>query len=174
MTTTLARFVIPLALLAAFAPGAHAQSEKSREQVKLELAEAIRAGDSTGRGEIGPSLGDPQRRLAATTATTRAQVKAELAQATRAGNVMAAGEGGLNVNESAPWNYPAIVASTRSRQEVKAELAEAIRTGDLVASGEGGQTLAEEFPQRYAKARSRYAGGTPTMAAALAASAAGH
>ena len=177
MSTTLARFVIPLALLAALAPGAHAQSQKTRAQVRLELAEAIRAGDGTGRGEIGPGSAAPQRALAGATAstTTRAEVRAELAQATRTGNVMAAGEGGLNVNEAAPWNYPgAILASSRSRQDVKAELAEAIRTGDVVASGEGGLTLAEEFPQRYAKARGRYAGGAPTLAAAKAASAGAH
>jgi hypothetical protein len=164
INTNIARTIIPLALLAALTGGAHAQSEKTREQVKAELAEAIRKGDVIAPGDSGLKLNElyPQRYPHATegVAATRAQVKAEFAEAARTGELIAAGDSGLKLNELLPQRYPApvAVAAGKTRAEVKAELAEAIRTGDMVAAGEGGLKLNEEFPQRYAKARARYAG----------------
>jgi hypothetical protein len=144
-----------LLLVASLATGAHAQSEKTREQVKSELAEAIRTGDVVASGETGLKLNElyPQRYPAKTMTAgkTRAQVTAELAEAIRTGDVLANGDGGLKLNEVFPQRYPATtVASGKTREQVKAELAEAIRTGDVVASGETGLKLNELFPQRYA------------------------
>ena len=144
-----------LLLLAAFATSAQAQADKTREQVRAELDEAIRTGDMIA-GESGLKLNElyPQRypAVAVLPAKTREQVKAELADAIHTGD-MIAGESGLKLNELYPQRYPAVaVLPAKTREQVKAELAEAIRTGDMI-SGESGRTLYEQFPERYAKAR---------------------
>jgi hypothetical protein len=156
--------IVTLALLAAFAGGAHAQSEKTRAQVKEELAEAIRTGDIQAPGDIGMKLNElyPQRyaRAPQAAALTRAQVKAELAEATRSGDVVAVGESGLKANELAPHRFPAPVATAaaKTRAGVKLELAEAIRNGDMVPAGEAGPRPNEGAAQRYAKAKARSPG----------------
>src|SRR5471032_2757016 len=80
----IARTIVPLALLAAFATTAQAQSEKTREQVKAEWAEAVRTGDVVAPGDTGLKLNElyPQRypHAAAGIALTRAQVKADFAE----------------------------------------------------------------------------------------------
>ena len=52
-----------IVLAASMAAGAHAQTGLTREQVKAELAEAIRTGDIIGSGESGLTLRElnPQR-----------------------------------------------------------------------------------------------------------------
>ncbi len=154
----IARTTISLVLLAALGTTAQAQSGMTREQVKAELAEAIRTGDVLAPGDSGMKLNElyPQRYAhpAAGPTVTRAQVKAELAEAIRTGDMLAQGDSGLKLNEEFPQRYPAVVAPPgKTRAEVRAELAEAIRTGDIAANNELGLKLNEEFPQRYANAR---------------------
>jgi hypothetical protein len=159
MNTT--RNAVALMLFAAFAGSACAQSEKTRAQVKAELAEAIRSGDMIAPGDSGLRMNElnPQRypRAAQGPSLSRARVKAELAEANRTGDIVAAGESGLRLNERYPERYPApaVFAQAKTRAEVKEELAEAIRSGDMVPAGEGGLRLNEEFPRRYAKARAK-------------------
>jgi len=141
------RNVTTVLLLGALAASGYAQSDKSREQVKAELAEAQRNGQVLATGEAGLTLNDlnPQRYSATSAAAgkTREQVKAELAQALRNGELLAAGE-------AAPERPAApLLAGAKTREQVKAELAEAQRNGDVLAAGEGGLTLREEHPQRY-------------------------
>ena len=105
----IARTTVSLVLLAALGATAQAQSEKTRDQVKAELAEAIRTGDVLASGESGLKLNElyPQRypHAPAAVATTRAQVKAELAEAIRTGDMIASGESGLKLNEEFPQRY---------------------------------------------------------------------
>jgi hypothetical protein len=155
------RTTVSLLLLAALGTTTQAQSEKTREQVKAELAEAIRTGDVIANGESGLKLNElyPQRypHAAAAAGATRAQVTGELAEAIRTGNMIAAGEGGLKLNEEFPQRYPAVaVAVGKTRDQVKAETAEAIRTGDMIAAGESGLKLNQLNPQHYAKALGLY------------------
>ena len=114
----IARVTVSLLLLAALGTTAQAQSEKTREQVKAELAEAIRTGDVFARGESGLKLNElyPQRypQAPAAVAATRAQVKAELAEAIRTGDMIAAGESGLKLNEEFPQRYPAVAVAARA------------------------------------------------------------
>jgi hypothetical protein len=150
---------VTLMLAALMAAGAHAQSGRTREQVKAELAEAIRTGDMLGNGESGFTLRqlNPRRYgvVAAPASTlTRAQVNAEVQEARRSGDLIAGGELGLPLNELQPGAFaprPAIAGKTRA--EVQAELREAIRTGDMLADGESGRLLKDVFPQRYAKVK---------------------
>jgi predicted RNase H-like HicB family nuclease len=147
-----------LVLAAAMATGAHAQTGRTRAEVKAELAEAIRTGNMIGSGESGLTLRElnPQRygaTPAAASTLTRAQVTGEYQRARLAGEVMV-GEAGLPQNQVLPGNYPAQSAvAGKSRAEVKAELAEAIRTGNVLAGGESGQLLKDVFPQRYANVK---------------------
>ena len=151
--------------------GAGAQSAKTREQVKAELAEAIRTGNMPASGESGLMLNElypqryPQRVVQA--GRTREQVKVELAEAIRTGDMVAAGESGLKLNEEFPNRFPAVaVAAGKSREQVKAETAEAIRSGDMMATGDAGLKLNELYPQRYAKERGVYtAQARPTSSA---------
>jgi hypothetical protein len=83
---------------------------KTREQVKAELAEAIRTGnilanDESGRklNEVFPSRYEVQQ---ATGTKTREQVKAELAEALRTGEILASGDSGKKLNELFPSSYP--------------------------------------------------------------------
>jgi hypothetical protein len=160
-------------LLAAF--GSTAQAQMTREQVKADLAEAIRTGDMLA-GESGLKLNEinpgryPARPVLA--GKTREQVQAELAEAIRTGDMLAGGESGLKLNEINPDRYPAkTILAGKTREQVKAELAEAIRTGDMLASGESGLTLYEMFPDRYAKARQAVYAGKPSATTAAASAA---
>jgi hypothetical protein len=155
------RTTASLLLLAAFGFNAHAQVTKTREQVKTELAEAIRTGDMLANGESGLKLNElnPQRypKPPLTAVSTREQVKAELAEAIRTGNMLAGGEIGLNLNEEFPQRYPAVVAvAEKTRGQVKSETAQAIRSGDMLAGDETGLKLNQEYPRRYAKERGNY------------------
>jgi len=171
----IARTTVSLLLLAALGTAAHAQSEKTREQVKSELAEAIRTGDVLANGETGLKLNElyPQRypHVVAAAGATRAQVNAELAEAIRTGDMIATGESGLKLNEEFPRRYPAVaVAIGKTREQVKAETAQAIRAGDMVAAGESGLKLNQLYPQRYATRLGIYtAQAQPTSPAASAA-----
>jgi hypothetical protein len=172
---TSARTAISLLVLAAFAATAHAESPKTREQVKAELREAIRTGDVLAGGDSGLKLNElyPERypHAAAVGTKTRAEVQAELADAIRAGTMVAAGEGGMTLRDEFPQRYPTVAtAPGRSRAEVVAETREAIRTGDMYAAGEGAFKLNEETPQRYARQRALFA--VEARAAATAASSA--
>jgi hypothetical protein len=158
-----ARTTVSLLLLAMIGTTAQAQSEKTREQVKAELLDAIRTGDVLSNGESGLKLNElyPQRypHAPAAIGATRAQVKAELAEAIRTGDMVASGESGLRLNEEFPQRCPAVavaVAVGKTREQVKAETAKAIRTGDMIAAGEGGFKLNQLYPQRYSKELATY------------------
>ena len=88
-----------------------ALADLTREQVKAELAEAIRTGDMPAYGEQILNLNElyPQRYPAkpVQASFTREQVKAELAEAIRTGDMPAYGEQILNLNELYPSSYPA-------------------------------------------------------------------
>lgn len=165
------------ALLALCTLGAHeanAQSALTREQVKAELAEAIRTGDMVAAGDTGLKLNELSPYLYPKRPTqpgkTREQVRAELAEAIRTGDIVSAGDSALKRNEEFPDRYPPVtVAAGKTREQVNAETAEAIRTGDIVAAGELGLKMNELYPARYAKARSLYA--TQARSPATAASA---
>ena len=150
------RIASAFALLALLGAQLHAQSEKTREQVRNELAEAIRNGDVLAPGESGLTLRElhPERFPAApaTVGKTRDQVRNELAEAMRTGDILANGDSGLTLREQNPQRYPAQVqVAGKTREHVKAELAEAIRTGDILANGDSGLRLNEVNPQLYAK-----------------------
>jgi hypothetical protein len=175
----IARITVSLALLAALGTTAQAQSEKTREQVKAELAEAIRTGDVLANGESGLKLNElyPQRypRAPAAVAATRAKVKSELAEAIRTGEMIANGESGLKLNEEFPQRYPAVaVAAGKTREQVNAETAEAIRTGDMLAAGESGLKLNRLYPQRYARELGTYTAHARSSSPAAAAIAVMH
>jgi hypothetical protein len=155
-TMNFTRTLGSLLLLTAF--GSHANAQLTREQVKAELAEAIRTGDMPAGGESDLKLNQlyPGRYpvKSAVAGKTREQVRAELAEAIRNGDMPAGGESSHTLGEINPSRYPAKPAyAGKTREQVKAELAEAIRTGDMPAGGESGLMLYEMYPQRYAKAR---------------------
>jgi hypothetical protein len=161
-------------LLAAF--GSTAQAQVTREQVRAELAEAMRTGDMLAGGESGLRLNElsPGRYPArqAVSGKTREQVRAELAEAISSGDMLAGDESGLKLNEINPERYPARpMFAGKTREQVKAELAEAIRTGDMSADGESGLMLYEMFPDRYANLRQALYARKPTATTAAASAA---
>jgi hypothetical protein len=107
--TTIRNTTFALALAAATG-GALSQGALTREQVKAELAEAIRTGDIVGNGHSGQKLNEmypgryPPKPVVA--GKTRAEVKAELAEALRTGDFIVNGETGLKANELSPGAYP--------------------------------------------------------------------
>ena len=127
-------------------------SPKTRDQVKAELAEAIRTGDMAANesglklNELNPS-NYPAK--APFQAKTREQVKAELAEAVRTGDIMV-GERGIKLNELSPQQYPAKpVVQSKTRAQVKAELAQAKALGDIVVHAELGLKENELYSNRY-------------------------
>ena len=114
-----ARTTVSLLLLAAIGTAAQAQSEKTREQVKAEYAEAVRTGDVIPAGDAGLKLNElyPQRypHAEVAVATTRAQVKAELAEAIRTGDMMASGDSGSSSTKSFRSAIPRSSPSRRRR-----------------------------------------------------------
>jgi len=146
-----ASFLVLCACLGA----AHAQSAKTREEVRNELLEAQRNGDVLAPGESGLTLRElhPQRYgVAPTPAKTRAQVTAEFAAAQRAGDTISSGEIASTQRELNPQRYSAPIAvAGKTREQVKAELSDAVRTGDVIAHGESGLKLNELHPQWYAR-----------------------
>lgn len=109
--TAIAAALIALSTTQVFA----ADGPKTREQVKAELAEAIRTGNMPADNESGlmlnqvrPDLYPSQER---SVGKTRAEVKAELNEAVRTGNIVAAGESGKKLNELHPARYGAKAAA---------------------------------------------------------------
>ena len=138
------------ALAASNAIAADASAPKTREQVKAELAQAVRTGDIVANGETGQKAHEMFPGLypakPAVQGKTREQVQAELAQAIRTGDVMVNGETGLTARELAPAQYPAqSSAPTKTREQVKAELVQAVRNGDLVQFAAVMETYKESF-----------------------------
>jgi hypothetical protein len=137
---------------------------KTRAEVQLELAQAIRTGDIATDSESfggGKKLNEvfPQNYAAKFQAAgkTRDQVQAELAEAIRTGDVSPAASDlrGSKMNQIFPGNYPAKAkVAGKTRDQVQAELVEAIRTGDIATDSEsfgGGKKLSEVFPAKYAR-----------------------
>lgn len=147
-----------IALAALLATPAFADTDapaKTREQVRAELAEAIRTGDILANDDSNLKLNEQRPDLythAAVASKSRAQVQAELAEAVRTGDVVAQGsEGNQKLNEQRPDLYPQVATTGKSRTEVRAELAEAVRSGDIVVGSEGNVTLKQLFPGFYAQ-----------------------
>jgi hypothetical protein len=162
MNTRLSVVAIALStLVAGHALAADPAAAKTREQVRAELAEAIRSGDMIADGATGQRYNQLAPHLYAqpvAAAKSRAEVKAELAQAIRSGDLVADGATGQRFNEVSPAQYAAVRAEApvanvavvgKTREQVKAELAEAIRNGDMVADGATGQTYSQLYPSRY-------------------------
>ncbi|NWF47550.1 DUF4148 domain-containing protein [Hydrogenophaga sp. D2P1] len=87
-----------------------ADGPKTRDQVRAELAEAIRTGNMPANGESGVLLNQvnpgryaPQNMEAG---KTRAEVKAELMEALRTGDVLANNETGEKLKDLYPGLYP--------------------------------------------------------------------
>ena len=92
-----------------------ADGPKTRDQVKAELAEAVRTGNVPADNESGlmlnqvrPDLFPSQER---SVGKTRAEVKAELNEAIRTGNIVADVESGKKLNELYPARYAAKAAA---------------------------------------------------------------
>ena len=87
---------VALILASGLIAGTSALAEVTRQQVKAELAEAVRTGDIMAGGESSLKLNElysnshPTGQVQA--GLTREQVKAELAEATRTGDFMEGGE----------------------------------------------------------------------------------
>lgn len=132
---------------------------KTRDEVRAELAEAIRTGDIVldrqGRSEYERA---PHRypERAKMLGKTREQVGVELAEAIRTGSIVR-DEQGRSEFELAPHRYPERTQSVgKTREQVKIELAEAIRLGDTPID-EQGRTPAQRFPHLYATVRAEHA-----------------
>ena len=146
--------LIVLSLFAAPAFASDQGVSKTREQVRAELAQAMRSGDMLASGESGLTLkqinpGAYPVDASAQVTKTREQVRTELEQAIRTGDILAGGESSAKLNELTPGRYPAVAtAPSKTRGQVKSELARAIREGEIVA-GEDGRKLNEIYPDRY-------------------------
>ena len=103
---------IALILASGLIAGTPAFAGATREQVKAELAAAVRTGDIMAGGESGLKLNElyPSRYPAkqVQSSVTREQVKAELAEAIRTGDIMAGGESNLKCNELHPNMHPSV------------------------------------------------------------------
>ena len=145
---------IALILTSGLIAGTPAFADVTREQVKAELAAAVRTGDimvggesSLKRNELSPSH---YPAAAVTPSATREQRQAEFAEAVRTGNILASGESNLKLNELYPNRYPdQAVHSSVTRAQVKTELVQAVRSGDMLAGGESGLKLNQLYPNRY-------------------------
>jgi len=165
LVKSLSSAITAVALVGSFASAQAAGY--TREQVRAELAEAVRNGDILAESESGLTLRElyPHRYPARlpTTRKTREQVRTELVEATRSGDILADGERHITLRELFPHRYPAReVSEGKSREQVRAELDEAVRTGDMLANGEQGLTLRELYPQRY-PARTSSAANVPVQ-----------
>ena len=98
-----------LLIAAAIGGVAHADTGKTREQVRAETLAAIRNGDMLADGDADLTLREefPGRYPALPVAQTktRAEVKAETADAIRSGDMLADGEMGLTLREEFPQRY---------------------------------------------------------------------
>ena len=101
-----------LILASGLIAGTPAFAGVTREQVKVELAEAVRTGDIIADGERGLKLNElypnryPAKQVQA--GITREQVKAELAEAIRTGDFMVGGEVSVKCNELHPNMHPTV------------------------------------------------------------------
>ena len=101
-----------LIIASALIAGTSSFAEVTREQVKAELAAAIRSGDIVANGEISLKLNElypsryPAKQVQASLA--REQVKAELAEAIRTGDIMENGEIVGKCNELHPNMHTAM------------------------------------------------------------------
>lgn len=144
-----------VAVLIATAAAAQAESmgPKTRDDVRRELAEAVRDGSlASGEAGLSPREQYPGRypQPAMAPGRSRADVQAELEAARRSGDVVAAGETGLKANELFPSRYPdRPTAMGRTREQVRAERMEARRSGELLAPGEATLTLRELHPGQF-------------------------
>ena len=102
---------ITLVLASGLIAGTPALADVTREQVKAELAQAIRTGDMPANGEQSRKLNElypsryPAKQVQAS--LTPEQVKAELAQAIRTGDFMLS-DSGQKCNEAHPSMHPAV------------------------------------------------------------------
>lgn len=161
MKTRLSVVAIALSsLVAGHVLAADASVGKTRDEVRAELAQAIRSGDLIADGATGQRYNEIAPHLYAqpvVVSKSRAEVKAELAEATRNGDLIADGQTGARFNQVYPAQYAAVraeapvaaVAVGKTREQVKAELAEAIRTGDMVADGQTGARYNQLYPNSY-------------------------
>lgn len=141
-----------LFIASAMLVGSPSFADVTRDQVKAELAMAVRNGDIM-FGETNVKLNEmfPGRYPAKQVQSdvTRAQVKSELVAAVRNGD-MEVGNSSLKLNEMYPNLYPVSqVQSTVTRAEVKAELISALRTGDYMAPGEASGLCNEVHPSMH-------------------------
>ncbi|HJW10580.1 MAG TPA: hypothetical protein VJ598_02270, partial [Albitalea sp.] len=107
-----------------------AQAGSTRDQVKADLAEAIRTGNVMANGEVGMKANEqfPGRYPAVAMAAgkTREQVKAETADAIRTGDIVAGGELGLKLNELYPQRYAKESAMYATRARSASTVASAV------------------------------------------------
>lgn len=126
-SSTLAGLLVALGTL-----GAQSQAHAiSREQVRMELADAIRSGDvATGESSLSRRELFPQRYpapAAAAMGKTRAQVQAELAEAIRTGDLVANGETGLKLNQLQPSLYAGSCAVPEGTQHAASSSGSTLR-----------------------------------------------
>lgn len=118
-------------LVAGQAMAASTDAPVTRDQVRAELAEAVRTGNIV-TGESSAKLNEQYPQLypnqQVTSSVTRAEVQAELAEAVRTGNIIT-GESSAKLNEKFPQLYAHQEADSKSRAQVRAELAEAAANG---------------------------------------------
>ncbi len=141
-----------LFIASAMLVGSPSFADVTRDQVKAELATAIRSGDIMA-GESSLKLNEmypgryPVQQVQS--GVTRAQVKSELVAALRNGD-MELGNSSLKLNEMYPNLYPVNqVQSSVTRAEVKAELVSALRSGDYMAPGEASGLCNEVHPSMH-------------------------
>jgi ribosomal protein L30E len=104
----------------------------TRDQVKAELAEAVRAGNMV-VGESGALYNEVFRHnypAQTVESKSRDQVRAELADARRAGNIVP-GENSRTLKEINPHHYGDQQVASKSREQVRVELAQAAANGEL-------------------------------------------
>ncbi|NYT86394.1 DUF4148 domain-containing protein [Pollutimonas harenae] len=119
------------ALFAGQAMAANTNATLTRDQVRAELADAVRTGNIV-TGESSARLNEqfpalyPEQQTHST--VTRTQVQAELADAIRSGNIVV-GESSAKLNEQFPNQYAQQDVDSKTRAEVRTELAEAAAHG---------------------------------------------
>lgn len=137
-----------LGLLALSASLAHAHSALTRDQVRQELADALRTGSLIAPGESGLSLRELNpNRFAAQTAglatplsKSRDEVLRELQAAQQAGELPAVGEHSAGPDGRALGAPPLRgMGRALTRAQVVADYREAARSGGLLGLGEAGQ-----------------------------------
>lgn len=141
-----------LFIASAMLVGSPSFADVTREQVKAELAAAVRGGDIL-FGESDLKLNEsypdryPVKQVQST--VTREQVTAQLAAAVRSGDIVV-GETSLKLNEMHPDRYPfKQVQPTVTRAQVNAELEAALRTGKYMAPGEASGLCNEVHPNMH-------------------------